>query len=175
MEIQHVCHSGLIRDALVTATGAWQGYPDRLERLPRQGSSQYHDNISVTKVLIEYEWLLKTQWNHKCVCVFGRHLLGRAQDWKPSRNKFHGPFAPTYNFAASVFFPLHLNNLLFVFDPCPSRILPVFFPDCSLLFVFDPWPSLILPVFFPPRTVVFFLYSIRGLPVFFPYSSLLGL
>ena len=56
------------RDALVTATGAWQGYPDRLERLPRQGSSQYHDNISVSfepKSLIEYEWLLKTQWNHK--------------------------------------------------------------------------------------------------------------
>ena len=35
--------------------------------------------------------------------------------------------------------------------------------------------SRILPVFFPPRTVVFFSYSIRGLPVFFPYSSLLGL
>ena len=51
--------------------------------------------------------------------------------------------------------------------PYSSRILPS--SDCSLLFVFDPWPSRILSV------LVFFLYSIRGLPVFFPYSSLLGL
>ena len=66
------------------------------------------------------------------------------------------------------FFLYSIRGLILPVFPYSSRILPS--SDRSLLFVFDPWPFRILPVFFPPRTVVFFLYSIRG----FPYSSLLG-